>query len=105
MLLTIDQDARRAAIAAVLYRFDAGDRAHAEKCAHRRPIERRPETQLELEHVGCGGGGNAIPPLNAQLTGLEAVALLEKRVEAPNAAEAARERDLSHRQHGIGQQA
>ena len=27
----------------------SGNRAHAEKCAHRGPIERRPEAQLELQ--------------------------------------------------------
>src|SRR5712671_194785 len=104
MLLAVDRDAHRAAVAAALRRFDAGDRAHAEECAHRRPIERRPETQLELEHVGCGGSGNAIPPLNAQLTGLEAVALLEERVETPHATETARERHLGDRQRSVGEE-
>ena len=105
MLLAVDRDAHRAAIAAVLHRFDAGDRAHAEECAHRRPIERRPETQLELEHVGCGGQWRAAPQRAAELTGPEAVALLEERVETPHAAETARERDLGDRQRRVGEEA
>src|SRR6266853_375444 len=104
MLFTINKDAHRAAIAAVLHRFDAGDRAHAEKCAHRRPIERRPETQLELEHVGCGGYWRTASERAAQLPGFEAVALLEERVETPHAAEAARECHLGDGQRSVGEE-
>src|SRR5712671_46413 len=105
MLLAVDRDAHRAAIAAALNRFDAGDRAHAEECAHRRPIERRPETQLELEHVGDSGCRRSTPLLAAQLPGFEAVAQLEERVETPHAAETARERDLGDRQRRVGEEA
>src|SRR5258706_2475976 len=98
MLLAIDRDTHRAAIAAALHRFDAGDSAHAEECAYRRPIERRPETQLELEYVGDGRYRCSASQRAAQLTGSEPVALLEERVEAPHAAETARERHLGDRQ-------
>ena len=40
VLLAVDRDAHRAAIAAALHRFDAGDRARAEECAHRAPSRR-----------------------------------------------------------------
>src|SRR6266853_1074366 len=105
MLLAVDRDAHRAAIAAALHRFDAGDRAYAEECTHRRPIERRPETQFELEHVGDSGCRRSTPLLAAQLTGPEPVALLEERVETPHAAETARERDLGDRQRSVGEEA
>src|SRR2546427_6035237 len=105
MLLAIDRDAHRAAIAAALHRFDAGDRTYAEECAYRRPIERRPETQLELEHVGDSGFRRSAPVLAAQLPGSQSVALLEERVETPHAAETARERDLGDRQRRVGEEA
>src|SRR6266853_5967021 len=101
MLLAVDRNAHRAAIAAAVHRFDAGDRTYAEECAHRRPIERRPETQLELEHIGCGGYWRTASERAAQLPGFEAVALLEERVEAPNAAETARECHLGDRQRSV----
>src|SRR5437773_12212441 len=78
-------------------------RAHAEECAHRRPIEGRPETQFEFQHVRCNGCRRTAPPRVAQLTGNHAVALLEQRVETPHAAKTARERHLGDRQRGIGQ--
>src|SRR5437773_8487333 len=37
-------------------------RAHAEECAHRRPIEGRPETQFEFQHVRCNGCRRTAPP-------------------------------------------
>ena len=103
MLLAFGQDAHRAAIAVVLHRFDAVDRAHTEEYAHRRPIEGRPETQFEFQHVHCGGCRRTAPPRVAQLTGDHAVALLEQCVETPHAAKTARERHLGDRQRGIGQ--
>src|SRR5439155_24249826 len=72
--------------------------------AHRRPIERRPETQLELEHVGCGGQWRAATQRAAELTGHEAVALLEECVETPHADETARERDLGDWQRRVGEE-
>src|SRR6266849_10997137 len=105
MLLAVDRDAHRAAIAAVFHRFDAGDRTYAEECAHRRPIERWPETQLELEHVGDSGCRRSTPLLAAQLPGFQSVALPEERVETSHAAETARERDLGDRQRRVGEEA
>src|SRR5258707_9094827 len=104
MLLAVDRDAQRAAIVTALHRFDAGDRTCAEECAHRRPVERWPETQLELEHVGNSGCRRATPLLAAQSPGSQSVALLEERVETPHAAETARERDLGDRQRRVGEE-
>src|SRR5258706_8442156 len=101
MLLAVDRDAHRAAIAAALHRFDAGDRTYAEECTHCRPIERWPETQLELEHVGCGGFLRPPPQRGAPLTGAEPGTLLEERGEAPHAAATAREPHLRDPQRRV----
>ena len=101
MLHAFERNAHGATVATVLDRFDAIDRAHAEECAQRTPMEGRPETQLEVERVGCPVRWRGGSPGRAQLARFQTIALLEECVETPHAAEAARERNIGDRQRSV----
>ena len=90
-------DPDRARVAPRRGRLHAGDGARAEESNQARPVERRPVGQEEREGGAAPGAAGA--PSKLARRGVERRP--DGVVEAPNAREAGRVRDLGHRQRAL----